>query len=173
MFQPKILKNDNKTIYSCGIYLSKLRRFYDIGKGKLDNGKFSISKYVFGACSAAAFYKRRMLEEIKEGSGYFDERFFFLVEDVDLAWRAQRKGWKGMFIPQAVCHHNGDSSNVSKKMRQYLCWRNRRFLLAKCGLNKFKLAMVCLLYDLSRSILLFITNSYVREEITYKHRAQY
>ena len=47
MFQPKILKEDKKTVYSCGMYLSKLRRFYDIGKGKSDNGQFNITKYIF------------------------------------------------------------------------------------------------------------------------------
>ncbi|MBU1062143.1 MAG: glycosyltransferase family 2 protein [Candidatus Omnitrophica bacterium] len=92
MFQPKILQIDRKTIYSCGIYLSNMRRFHDIGRGIPENGRFDMTKDIFGACSAAAVYKKQMLEEIKETTGYFDERFFFLVEDVDLAWRAQRKG---------------------------------------------------------------------------------
>lgn len=165
MFQPKILNIDRKTIYSCGIYLSQLRRFYDIGKGKIDNGQFNTSKYIFGACSAAALYKREMLEEIKENSGFFDERFFFLVEDVDLALRAQRLGWKALFCPQAICYHFGNSSNTSKKLRQYLCWRNRKFFLRKCRINRFKLAIVSLLYDLPRLFFLFLTNSYVRNEI--------
>jgi len=165
MFQPKILKDDRKTIYSCGIHLSSLRRFYDIGQGKLDNGRFNTSKYIFGACSAAALYKKTMLEEIKEDTGYFDERFFFLVEDVDLAWRAQRKGWKALFYPQAICYHVANGSNTSKKVRQYLCWRNRKFLLRKCNLNKFKFATIYLVYDLPHLIFLFLINSFVRNEI--------
>ncbi len=165
ILQPKILRQDGKAIYSCGIYLSKLRRFYDIGRGKFDNSQFNVSKYVFGACSAAAVYKREMLEEIKEGTGYFDERFFFLVEDVDLAWRAQRKGWKALFYPQVICYHIGNSSGTSKMLRQYLCWRNRKILLSKWRLNRFKLAFICLFYDLPRLVFLFIANSYVRNEI--------
>jgi len=165
MIQPKILNTDTKTIYSTGIFFSSLRRFYDIGKGKIDNGQFSNSKYVFGACSAAAVYKKQMLEEIKEDSGYFDERFFFLVEDVDLSWRAQRKGWKALYYPGAVCYHSGDSSFTNRPLRQYLCWRNRKLMLKKRQVNKFKLAIISLFYDFPRMIFLLFTNSYVRNGI--------
>ena len=165
MFQPKILNMDRKRIYSCGIHLSGLGRFYDIGKGKPDNGQFTAPKYIFGACSAAAFYSRQMLEDIKDDMGYFDERFFFLVEDVDLASRAQRKGWKALFYPEAVCYHYGNSSSSDKLMRQFFCWRNRKFMLEKHRLNKLKLAVVFFFYDSPRLVYFFFTNHYVRNEI--------
>lgn len=154
VMQPKILNVDRETIYSTGIFLSPIRRFYDMGKGRKDNGEFNRSRYVFGACSAAALYKRQMLEEIKEDSGYFDERFFFLVEDVDLAWRAQKKGWEALFCPEAVCYHSGNSSNYGKIIRQYFCFRNRLLLIGKNEriFGKIKLIPVFLLYDLPRSL---------------------
>lgn len=156
MIQPKILKTDKKTIYSCGIHLSKLRRFYDIGKGRIDNGKFDKTRYIFGACSAVALYKRQMLEKIKEKTGYFDERFFFLVEDVDLAWRAQRKGWKGIFLPEAKCYHYGNSSCFDKRLRQYFCFRNRHLLIFKNERRSIALIKTpfYLIYGLPRFILL-------------------
>lgn len=161
-FQPKILQGDKKHIYSCGVYLSKMRRFYDIGKNKLDNGNFNISKYVFGACAAAVLYRRACLEQIREANGYFDERFFFLVEDVDLSWRAQKKGWKTLFCPEVVCYHTGNSSNTSLKMRQYLCFRNRYLLIFKND-NIKRISYVCIIfgYDLPRIIWLLLTNSYI------------
>ena len=163
MIQPKILMTDKKTIYSCGIYLSRLlKRFYDIGKGTVDRGQFSKESDVFGACSAAAFYRKAMLEEIKDAHGYFDERFFFLAEDVDLASRAQGKGYKAVYLPGAVCYHEGDSSATSAKMRQYLCWRNRKYLLAKLEINKAVSALVFLIYDLPRYVFLALTNPYIR-----------
>lgn len=167
IFQPKILKADKKTIYSCGIYLSNLRRFYDISKGKSDNGQFNTTKYVFGACSAAAVYKRRMLEEIKEDSGYFDERLFFLVEDVDLAWRAQRKGWKAIYFPEAVCYHSGNSSDCNKKFRQYLCFRNRYYSIIKNENFKKRLINFFLLfaYDPFRLFYLLFHNPYTLKAI--------
>jgi len=163
MIQPKILKEDKKTIYSCGIYLSKLKRFYDIGKGVLDNGQFNTSKYIFGTCSAAALYKREMLKDIVENTGYFDERFFFLVEDVDLSWRAQKKGWEALFYPEAACYHFGNSSGYDKKIRQYLCFRNRYFTILKNEKSIFlpKLAYFLLIYDIPRmGYFLFANNKF-------------
>lgn len=157
IIQPKILQADQKTIYSTGIFISCLRKFYDIGKGKKDLNKFNKSKYIFGACSAAALYRRDMLDKIKEATGYFDERFFFLFEDVDLSWRAQNKGWRVLFYPEAVCFHYGNSSATPKETRQYLCLRNRYFTLLKNDvLKKYILAFI--FYDLARFFWILITN---------------
>ena len=147
---------DKKMIYSCGLHLSWTRRFFDIGKNRKDCLKFNKPGYVFGACSAAAFYKRKMLEELKEKSGYFDQRFFFLVEDVDLAWRARKKGYKTLFLPRIYCWHKGNSSKTSKKLRQYFCWRNRFYSIAKNeGLVKYSLKIFPVLcYDLPRLVYL-------------------
>jgi len=154
--QPKILNIDKKIIYSCGIHLSWLRRFFDINKGKVNNQKFNTPQYIFGACSAAALYSRHMLEEIKEDTGYFDERFFFLVEDVDLAWRAQKKGFKAIFFPLALCYHHGNSSKTDKKLRQYFCFRNRLSLISKNEnlLGKIRLIPIFLIYDFPRLLFL-------------------
>ncbi len=169
-FQPKILDENRRTIYSCGIYLSPLRRFFDIGRGKFGNGRFNFPKYVFGACSAAAIYRRKMLQDIKEDTGYFDERFFFLVEDVDLAWRAQRKGWKALLCPEAICYHLGNSSGFDKRFRQFLCFRNRYYSIIKNeGLRAYVRRVFPLLYyDLPRTMFLLLTNPYMRNEIKNK-----
>jgi GT2 family glycosyltransferase len=170
IIQPKILNIDAKTIYSTGIYLSAAIRFYDIGKGKQDLGQFDKSRLVFGACSAAAFYRKSMLEEMREESGYFDERFSFLVEDVDISWRAQKRHWKALYSPQAVCLHYGNSSCTNKSLRQFFCWRNRKLMLKKFRLNRFKLMMVYLFYDLPRTLLLFFVNSYVKSLILNRNK---
>lgn len=64
---------------------------------------FNKQENIFGACSAVALFKKTMLERIKDPTDYFDERLFFLVEDVDLAWRAQKNGYKAIFCPDAIC----------------------------------------------------------------------
>jgi GT2 family glycosyltransferase len=163
IIQPKILQDGAKTIYSCGITLSFFRRFYDINKGKTDDGRFNRTKYIFGACCAAALYRRKMLEQIKENTGYFDERLFFLAEDVDLAWRAQNKGWQVLFYPQAFCFHSGNSSDFDKKLRQYLCFRNRYYSIIKNeGWMLYSARIIPLLfYDLPRLAYLVFTNKYI------------
>jgi len=159
MIQPKILNAHKNTIFSAGIYVSFLRRFHDIGKNEIDSAKFSKEKDIFGACSAAAVYKRDMLEAVREVNGYFDERLFFLFEDVDLSWRAQKKGIKVLFCPNAVCYHRGDSSHTPGKIRQYLSLRNRYFTLLK---NDFscRIILFFIFYDLPRFLYILITNPY-------------
>ncbi|MFH1397296.1 MAG: glycosyltransferase family 2 protein [Candidatus Omnitrophota bacterium] len=165
--QSKILKSDSGRIYSNGIHLSFLRRFLDINQGKTDNDRFNSVRDVFGACSAAALYNRSMLEEIKEQTGYFDERFFFLVEDVDLSWRARKRGWRIIFEPKLICSHYGNSSAHNKKIRQYFSFRNRFYTIQKNeGVLKYALRVIPLLcYDLPRTVYLLLTNPYMFSRI--------
>jgi GT2 family glycosyltransferase len=151
------LQANQKTIYSAGIFVSTLRKFFDIGKGKKDSEQFNQAKYIFGVCSAAAFYRKEMLAKTRQASGYFDERFFFLFEDVDLAYRAQDQGWRALFYPDAVCYHQGNSSATPDKTRQYLCLRNRYYVLIKNDvLGRYILALI--IYDLGRFFWILITN---------------
>ncbi len=153
ILQPKILNFGNRTVYSCGIHLSWMRRFYDIGRGR-GSGEFNEARSIFGACSACAFYKREMLQELKEETGYFDERFFFLVEDVDLAWRAQKRGWKALFIPEVNCYHAGNSSGTPNRLRQCFCFHNRLHSIFKNdGFKRYLLKVLPLLvYDIPRIV---------------------
>ena len=61
--------------------------------------------YVFGACGAAALYRRTMLEDLALDGEYLDESFFAYYEDADLAWRAQLRGWRCVYAPRAVATH--------------------------------------------------------------------
>lgn len=164
IIQPKILNSDKKTVYSAGIYLSRIRRFYDIGKKEKATSKIMGVEDIFGACSAAALYRRKMLEELRGNNGYFDERFFFLVEDVDLSWRARRFGWKALFFSDVLCYHEGNSSGYTEKLRQCLCFRNRYLMIGKNESlsGKIKLIFLSFWYDFPRALYLIITNKYLR-----------
>jgi GT2 family glycosyltransferase len=81
------------------------QRHFDRGSGEIDIGLYNEREYVFGASGAAAFYRREMLEDIREGSEYFDESFFAYREDVDLAWRSQWRGWRCLYLPEAKGYH--------------------------------------------------------------------
>ncbi len=70
------------------------------GRGQSAN-TFRRIEWIFGACAGAALYRMTMLEDI----GLFDEDFFLLYEDVDLSFRAQLKGYKCCYIPDAVVYH--------------------------------------------------------------------
>lgn len=164
MLQPKILRIDKKTIYTVGIYVSLCRRFYDIGKDKIDNGQFNFPAFIFGASSATAIYRRSMLEDIEDNNGYFDENLFFLFEDVDLSWRAQKKGWKALFCPHLICYHSGNSSKTNNKLRQFFCFRNRYLLIQKNDplIKKIRLFFLNSWYESIRLFYLLFTNKYIR-----------
>jgi hypothetical protein len=63
-------------------------------------------EWVFGACAGAALYRTSMLKKI----GFFDEDFFLLYEDVDLSFRAQLRGYKCLYVPEAIVYHHGSKS---------------------------------------------------------------
>ena len=153
--QFKILRANQNKIFSTGIKRDLLNRFHDIHKGSSSSG-FDLAKEVFGACCAAALYRRKMLEEIKDKHGYFDERLFFLFEDVDLAWRARKKGWRCLYYPKITCFHQGNSSLTDKRTRQFLSFRNRQLLILK---NENPLLILLklpfyLAYDIPRAFIL-------------------
>lgn len=60
----------------------------------------------FGACAAAALYRRDDFLEV----GGFDESFFSYFEDVDLSFRLRLAGGRCLYVPQAVVHHVGSAS---------------------------------------------------------------
>ncbi|MHB8173363.1 MAG: glycosyltransferase family 2 protein [Nitrospirota bacterium] len=102
---PKLLRPDGRTIDSAGLVMQKNRKAIDRGRDLPDCADFSRTCRVFGACGAAALYRRSMLEDIKIPE-YLDSSFFAYKEDVDLAWRANLMGWKAVYVPEAQAFHS-------------------------------------------------------------------
>jgi GT2 family glycosyltransferase len=61
---------------------------------------------VFGACGAAFLIVRAVFEEV----GGFDEDFFLSHEDVDLSYRVRLRGYRCVYMPEAVVRHVGSAS---------------------------------------------------------------
>ena len=101
----KLLRDEDGTIDSTGIVLTRSRRPRDRGQGEKDRGQYDKSTAIFAACGAAPLYTRHMLEDIAVGGQYMDESFFAFYDDVDLGWRARLLGWRSVYAPQAVAYH--------------------------------------------------------------------
>lgn len=84
---------------------------YRLGHGETNRGQYDAPAYVFGACAAAALYRREMLEEV----GLFDEDFFAYCEDGDLSFRAQLAGHHCLYVPEATVYHVGSASAGGKR----------------------------------------------------------
>ncbi|HRQ23139.1 MAG TPA: glycosyltransferase family 2 protein, partial [Anaerolineales bacterium] len=61
---------------------------------------------VFGACAAAALYRREDFLAV----GGFDETYFAYFEDVDLSFRLRLAGGRCLYVSDAVVHHVGSAS---------------------------------------------------------------
>jgi GT2 family glycosyltransferase len=61
---------------------------------------------VFSPCAAAALYDREAFLEV----GGFDEQFASHFEDVDLGFRLRLRGYRCLYIPEAVVAHVGSAS---------------------------------------------------------------
>ncbi len=161
MWNGKILRPDLRAVDSTGIVLSKRWRAWDRGGGEWDRGEWEKKDAaILGPSACAALYRRTMLEEIKDEYGYFDERFFFLWEDVDLAWRAQSKGWKAAYVPSAVAAHARNGSGLGRRQRQALSFRNRYLFIRKHHLWRplSRYILHCGLYEVSRFSFILFTN---------------
>lgn len=112
MVSGKILRTDKKTIDSTGLFLGRNRKALERGYGKEDKGQYEKPGYVFGVSGACSFFRKRMLKDIKDKNGYFDERFGMYYEDLDLCWRAQKKKWKAYYNPKAVAYHERGGTTV-------------------------------------------------------------
>ena len=69
---------------------------------------YNKQEWIFGACAGSAFFRIEVLRDV----GFFDEDFFILYEDVDLSFRAQLRGYKCLYVPEAVVYHKASSSIV-------------------------------------------------------------
>jgi GT2 family glycosyltransferase len=73
-----------------------------------------------------------MLEDVKVGEEYFDESYFAMLEDVDLDWRAQLRGWKCVYAPRALAYHYRSASGVQKsRLIQRHYYKNRYLTMLK------------------------------------------
>jgi GT2 family glycosyltransferase len=77
---------------------------------------------VFGACAAAALYKREDFLQV----GGFDEDYFSYFEDVDLSFRLRLIGGRCLYVPQAIVRHVGSAS--SGKLSDFVIYHGHRNL---------------------------------------------
>src|SRR5208283_2055864 len=122
----RILTYDGKAIDSAGdILLSSLKGYK---REATDPGLYTAPEYVFGACAAAAIYRKSAIDEV----GFFDEDFFIQCDDTDLSFRLQLAGWRVLYVPDAVVYHKV-SHTIGRKsdIGVYYSQRNMEFLRIK------------------------------------------
>lgn len=99
----KVLVHGTTVLNSAGDTLTRAGRPVQRGNGQQDGPEWAQPVPVFGAMGGAAAYRRTMLADV----GVLDERFFAYLEDLDLAFRAQLRGWGCRYVPTAQVWHIG------------------------------------------------------------------
>ena len=112
LFASKLVDfHDRRVLDGAGDALRRSGLPYRLGHGELDRGQFDGEAFVFGACAAAALYRRTLFREI----GSFDEDFFAYCEDGDISFRSQLAGYRCLYVPEAVVYHVGSASTGGKR----------------------------------------------------------
>lgn len=108
---------------------------YDLGgfARKRGNGEplsaiYRTSCDVFGASASSAFYRADVLKAV----GGFPESFGAYFEDVDLAWRIRRAGYRCVYEPRSIIWHRVGSSyrtnrallECQSRNEERVYWRN-------------------------------------------------
>jgi GT2 family glycosyltransferase len=93
-----------------------------------DRGQYDRQEEVFYFNGAATLLRKAALED----AGSLDPRYFMYYEDLDLSWRLRLRGWKVLYVPQAVVEHDhAATSGEWSPLFLYEVERNRPLMLLK------------------------------------------
>jgi GT2 family glycosyltransferase len=116
-------------VASAGIRMQRDGVALDRWLGRAVTDLPATSLEIFGASGGLALLRRELLSDV----GPFAEDFFNYLEDVDLAWRAQLRGWRCYLAPDARTRHvYSASSGQGSPFKQRLLGRNRLRVLLRC-----------------------------------------
>ena len=118
---------DQTLIDSAGTFYNALGWAFARGKDKKIHC-YSRCCRTFAACAGAAIYRRAVFDEI----GFFDERHFAYLEDIDIGYRARLHGYINLYEPEAEVIHVGSASSGSRynEFKTKYSARNNIYLLS-------------------------------------------
>ena len=122
--------NSSDKLDGAGDFYSSLGWAYARGKDKsADRYSRSGATRIFSACAGAALYRKKLFDVI----GYFDENHFAYLEDLDIGYRANIKGYRNLFAPEAIVYHAGSGVSGSRhnEFKVSLSSRNSIYLIYK------------------------------------------
>jgi GT2 family glycosyltransferase len=84
---------------------------------------------IFGPCGGLALLRRALIDDVSD----FPAEFFSYLEDADLAWRSQLRGWGTRLAPTALARHvYSASGGQGSPLKQRMLARNRLRVLVRC-----------------------------------------
>lgn len=134
--QPKILGyNDRSHFEYAGAAGGFIDRYgYPFCRGRMfdtveeDRGQYNDSRWVFWATGACLMVRNSAYHD----AGGLDEQLFAHMEEIDLCWRMQRKGYRVGYCGDSAVYHVGGGTLASENPKKtYYNFRNNLILLTK------------------------------------------
>ena len=180
---PKLISfNERDTFEYAGAAGGLLDRYgYPFCRGRImqkvekDHGQYDSPADVLW-CSGACLMVRA---EVWNALGGLDDRFFAHMEEIDLCWRVQLRGWKVTVVPQSYVYHIGGGTLPNESpFKLRLNFRNNLLLLENnlpATLNSRFLARVRILTrmcldGLSALVYLFTGRKSFYDAVVQAHR---
>lgn len=133
IFGPKIYfggkESNSKIIWYAGGKFDELNVIgAHMGVDEKDLGQYDKQEDVDFVTGAAMFVSKEVFEKV----GLFDERYFLYYEDSDFCFRAKKKGFRSVYIPEATVYHaNAKSTGLGSSLQDYYITRNRMLFAEK------------------------------------------
>lgn len=134
--QPKMLSHHERHMFehagAAGGYID--RNGYPFCRGRIfnltekDTGQYDDDQEVFWATGACMAIRAKAFHE----AGGFDARFFAHMEEIDLCWSLQHRGWRiGYTSSVTVYHVGGGALGYGNPRKTFLNFRNSLAVLTK------------------------------------------
>ncbi len=130
MVGPKVREMDNPERLGCSFDSVRLWCFGALPTtaGQVDRGQFDTARDLDVITGCALLIRAQALREV----GVFDPDYFAYYEEVDLAFRLRRAGWRLGFVPSSVVRHKGGASTAGRSaVVRYYKLRNMILFMRK------------------------------------------
>lgn len=109
------------------------------GVDEVDYGQYEGVEETDFATGAAMFVKSEVFEKI----GFFNEDYFLYLEDLEFCVRAQKAGFKILYVPKAIVWHKwAQAAKGGSNLQDYFITRNRLLFGLKYAPTRSKVALV-------------------------------
>lgn len=142
------------------------------GKVEKDRGQYDDIKDIFWASGACMMVRAELFSKV----GGFDDEFFAHMEEIDLCWRFNSRGYRVICVPQSVVYHiGGGTLNAEHPHKTYLNFRNNLLLLYK-NLPNYRLKNVMqqrTIFDYLAAFQLFISGKFKNAQSVLRARKDF
>lgn len=76
------------------------------GQGRRDGGEWNRRRAIWSAPMTASLFRRELFDKL----GPLEERLGSYMEDVEFGLRCALAGYSGVYVPEAVAHHQGSAT---------------------------------------------------------------